>query len=59
MNTQPQPKAILEELLKLLGFDATVEEHPLDDGLLLDVQDRGLRPPDWAAGGKRFPICST
>ena len=38
MNTQPQPKAILEELMKLLGFDATVEEHPLDDGLLLDVK---------------------
>lgn len=32
-----QPKAILEELLKLLGFDATVEEHSLDDGVFLDV----------------------
>src|SRR5208282_4409239 len=33
-----QPKAILEELLKLLGFEATVEEHPLDDGVFLDVK---------------------
>ncbi|MGO8698193.1 MAG: protein jag [Limisphaerales bacterium] len=33
-----QPKAILEELLKLMGFEATVEEHSLDDGLLLDVK---------------------
>ena len=33
-----QPKATLEELLKLLGFEATVEEHPLDDGILLDVK---------------------
>ena len=33
-----QPKATLEELLKLLGFEATVEEHPLDDGLFLDVK---------------------
>lgn len=33
-----QPKATLEQLLKLLGFEATVEEHPLDDGLFLDVK---------------------
>jgi spoIIIJ-associated protein len=33
-----QPKAILEEILKLLGFEATVEEHPLDDGVFLDVK---------------------
>jgi spoIIIJ-associated protein len=33
-----QAKAILEELLKLLGFEATVEEHPLDDGVFLDVK---------------------
>lgn len=33
-----QPKAILEELLKLMGFEATVEEHTLEDGLLLDVK---------------------
>jgi spoIIIJ-associated protein len=33
-----QAKAILEELLKLLGFEASVEEHPLDDGLFLDVK---------------------
>lgn len=34
---QAQPKATLEQLLKLLGFEATVEEHPLDDGIFLDV----------------------
>jgi spoIIIJ-associated protein len=33
-----QPKATLEELLRLLGFEATVEEHQLDDGILLDVK---------------------
>jgi spoIIIJ-associated protein len=38
MNMPAQPKAILEELLKLMGFEATVEEHPLDDGVLLEVQ---------------------
>ena len=32
------PKATLEEMLGHLGFDATVEEHQLDDGLLLDVK---------------------
>src|SRR5581483_7135875 len=30
-------KATLEQLLKLLGFEATVEEHTLDDGIFLDV----------------------
>jgi spoIIIJ-associated protein len=33
-----QPKLTLEKLLELLGFPATVEEHPLDDGLMLDVK---------------------
>src|SRR5436190_9741264 len=33
-----QPKATLEQLLKLLGFDATVEEQALDDGVFLDVK---------------------
>ena len=33
-----QPKLTLEKLLELLGFPATVEEHTLDDGLLLDVK---------------------
>jgi spoIIIJ-associated protein len=33
-----QPKATLEELLKLLGFEATVEEQALDDGIFLDVK---------------------
>jgi len=33
-----QPKATLEKLLGLLGFPATIEEHTLEDGLLLDVK---------------------
>ena len=33
-----QPKATLEKILELLGFPATVEEHTLDDGVLLDVK---------------------
>ena len=33
-----QPKATLEKILALLDFPATVEEHKLDDGLLLDVK---------------------
>ena len=33
-----QPKETLEHLLGLLGFEATVEEHHLEDGLLLDVK---------------------
>jgi spoIIIJ-associated protein len=33
-----QPKVTLEKILDLLGFPATVEEHPMDDGLLLDVK---------------------
>src|SRR5271155_2031951 len=33
-----QPKATLEKLLQLLGFDTAVEEHKLDEGLLLDVK---------------------
>jgi spoIIIJ-associated protein len=33
-----QPKATLEKLLDLLGFPATVEEHTLEDGVLLDVK---------------------
>lgn len=32
-----QPKEILEKILALLGFPATVEEHPLEDSRLLDV----------------------
>jgi spoIIIJ-associated protein len=32
------PKDTLTEMLRLLGFEATVEEHSLDDGLLLDVK---------------------
>jgi len=32
------PKATLEEMLRLLGFEATIEEHSMDDGLLLDVK---------------------
>ncbi len=33
-----QPKATLEKMLQLLGFDAAVEEHTLEDGILLDVK---------------------
>lgn len=33
-----QPKATLEKILELLGFNATVEEHQMEDGLLLDVK---------------------
>ncbi len=33
-----KPKDTLAELLGHLGFPATVEEHQLDDGLLLDVK---------------------
>src|SRR6516225_3172000 len=33
-----QPKATLERVLELLGFTATVEEHTLEEGLLLDVK---------------------
>jgi spoIIIJ-associated protein len=33
-----QPKATLEKLLDLLGFPASVEEHVLEDGILLDVK---------------------
>ncbi len=33
-----QPKAILERILQTLGFEPMVEEHAMDDGLLLDVK---------------------
>ena len=33
-----QPKLTLEKMLQLLGFPATVEEHSLEDGILLDVK---------------------
>jgi spoIIIJ-associated protein len=33
-----EPKATLEQLLEHLGFEATVEEHNMDDGLFLDVK---------------------
>ena len=32
-----QPKATLQQVLEKLGFPATIEEHHLDDGVLLDV----------------------
>jgi len=34
-----QPKATLEKLLALLDFPAVVEEHTLDDGVLLEVKN--------------------
>lgn len=33
-----QPKETLEQILNLLGFQATVEELKMDDGVLLDVK---------------------
>ena len=33
-----EPKATLETLLSLLGFEATVEAHHLEEGVLLDVK---------------------
>lgn len=33
-----QPKATLEKIMELLGFTATVEEHPMEEGVLLDVK---------------------
>jgi spoIIIJ-associated protein len=33
-----EPKATLEQLLSLLGFPATIEEHKMEDGILLDVK---------------------
>jgi spoIIIJ-associated protein len=32
------PKTVLEKLLGLLGFDTSVEEHHMEDGILLDVK---------------------
>jgi spoIIIJ-associated protein len=32
------PKATLQQILQLLGFDATVDEHHMEDGILLDVK---------------------
>jgi spoIIIJ-associated protein len=33
-----QPKEVLEKILALLDFPATVEEHDLDGGVILDVK---------------------
>src|SRR6266699_4857622 len=33
-----EPKATLEKILNLLGFPASVEEHQMEDGLLLEVK---------------------
>lgn len=33
-----EPKATLETLLQTLGFDATVDEHRMEEGILLDVK---------------------
>lgn len=33
-----QPKATLEQLLQHLGFTVTIEEHLMEEGLLLDVK---------------------
>jgi spoIIIJ-associated protein len=33
-----QPKATLEKILELLGFPVALEEHTLEEGVLLDVK---------------------
>ena len=33
-----EPQATLHRILELLGFSATVEEHRMEDGILLDVK---------------------
>src|SRR3954471_10628232 len=33
-----EPKVTLEKILQLLGFPSTVEEHRMEDGILLDVK---------------------
>jgi spoIIIJ-associated protein len=33
-----EPKATLQKILDLLGFNVIVEEHHLEDGILLDVK---------------------
>jgi spoIIIJ-associated protein len=33
-----QPKATLEKIMETLGFTATVDEHTMEDGILLDVK---------------------
>jgi spoIIIJ-associated protein len=33
-----EPRATLQRILELLGFSVAVEEHHLEDGLLLDVK---------------------
>ena len=33
-----QPKVTLEKILELLGFNVTVEEHTLEEGVLLEVK---------------------
>jgi spoIIIJ-associated protein len=33
-----QPKETLEKILEMLGFAATIEEHQLEEGLLLEVK---------------------
>ena len=33
-----QPKEILEQILNALGFPAAVEDHKLEEGILLDVK---------------------
>ena len=44
-----QPKETLEKVLGLLGFPSTVEEHKMDDGILLDVktEDAGRWYPEY------------
>src|SRR3954471_12374566 len=33
-----EPKTTLEKILELLGFSVTIEQHTMEDGVLLDVK---------------------
>ena len=33
-----EPKATLQKILESLGFGATIEEHRMEEGILLDVK---------------------
>ena len=33
-----QPKEVVEKILSTLGFPATVEEHTMEDGVLVDIK---------------------
>ena len=53
-----QPKETLEKILETLGFTATIEEHKLEEGLLLEVktEDAGRL---IGRQGQTLPTCNT